>query len=137
LQLLNALFKQSSLGKAADEARLHLQMAQLEIRIKNDEDLHVARAAADGMGTDLEKRRRLKAYYHLYYNKLRALATTPDLKAYLDLQEDAQLLILLQPKVRHETDEAESTRLVRAIGAGAKALPTPAQARAPQITVKP
>ena len=132
LQKLNDLFKQTSLGKTSDEARLHLQMVQLEARIRNDEDLNVAKASADDMGTDLEKRHRLKAYYHLYYNKLRALATTPDLKAYLDLQETTHIAVLLQPKVRHETDEA----LAKA-GGGAKALPPPAQAKPAQTTLKP
>jgi hypothetical protein len=132
LQRLNDLFKQTSLGKASDEARLHLQMVQLEARIRNDDDLHVARATADEMGTDLEKRHRLKAYYNLYYNKLRALTTAPDLKAYLDLQEAAHVGVLLQPKVRHETDEA-----IAKAGGGAKALPPPVQAKPPQTTLKP
>jgi hypothetical protein len=130
LQQLNAIFKQSSLGKAADEARLHLQMAQLETRIRNDRELHVARAAADRMPTDLERRHQLRAYYRLYYSKLRALATTPELKTYLDLQENVHLWSLLQPKVRHETDEAEWQKIRQATGRGATALPTPYQARA-------
>ena len=137
LEQLNALFKKTSLGKVADEARLHLQMAQLETRIRNDEELHRARAIADARSTDLEKRHGLKTYYHLYYGKLRALATTPELKTYLDAQESAHELILLQPKVRHETDEPEVKKLAQAAGAGAKALPTPVQARAEQQAVKP
>ena len=137
LEQLNALFKQSSLGKVADEARLHLQMAQLETRIRNDEDLRVARATADAMGTDLERRHRLKSYYHLYYDKLRSLATTPELKAYVDGQEAAHILLLLQPKVRHETDEGESKKVIAAAGTAAKALPTPVQIKAEQGVVKP
>jgi len=136
LQQLNALFKQSSLGKAADEGRLRLEVAQLETRIRNDEDLHVARASADRMGTDLEKRHQFKVYYQLYYNKLRALPTTPELKAYLDGQERAHLLFLLQPNTRHETDAAE-VKALQAAGTGAIALPTPAQARAQQAVIKP
>ena len=84
LQQLNAFFKQTSLGKAADEHRLHLQMVALETRIRNDEDLHALKATAMKAPTDLERRHWLKGYYQLYYKKLRALATTPDLKAYLD-----------------------------------------------------
>ena len=34
--------------------------------------------------TDLERRHALKGYYELYFGKLRVLASTPDLKAYLD-----------------------------------------------------
>ena len=45
--MLNDYFKQTSLGKVADEYRLHLQMAALETHIRNDTDLHEARASAD------------------------------------------------------------------------------------------
>ena len=55
----------------------------------------------------IDRRHRLKAYYELYYNKLRARATTPELIAYLKLQAAAHESILLQPRVRHETDEAK------------------------------
>ena len=132
LQQLNEFFKKTSLGKVADEHRLHLQMVALETRIRNDEDLHALKATALKVPTDLERRHWLKSYYELYFKKLRALATTPDLKAYLDAQEATRKLSLLQPKVRHESDEAEAAALAKA-GAAAtapKALPTPVQARA-------
>jgi len=102
------------------------------MRIRNDEDLHALKATAFKAPTDLERRHWLKSYYELYFKKLRALATTPDLKAYLDAQEASRKLSLLQPRVRHESDEAEAAVLARA-GAAAtasKALPTPVQARA-------
>ena len=139
LQQLNEIFKQSSLGRVADESRLHLQTAQLEIRIRNDAELHAARASAQQARTDLEKRHQLKAYYHLYYNKLRALAETPDLKAYLDLQETVHTTILLQPKTRHESDEATAVAARTQIQeeAATTALPTPAQARAEGAIVNP
>ena len=132
LQTLNALFKQSSLGKAADEHRLHLQMAELETRIRNDEDLHALKAAANKARTDLERRHGLKVYYQLYFQKLRALASTPDLRDYLRAQETARQASLLQPRVRHETDEAEAEALAKVAGEArsATALPTPVQARA-------
>jgi hypothetical protein len=123
LQLLNALFKQSSLGKAADEHRLHLQMARLEGRIRNDAELQRARAGADRVPTDLERRKLLKQYYHQYYDRLRAMADTPDLKTYLDGQEAAHAAILAQPRVRPDTNPALT-------GAAATPLPTPVQARA-------
>ena len=132
LQQLNEFFKKTSLGKVADEHRLHLQMVELEMRIRNDEDLHALKATALKAPTDLERRHWLKSYYELYFKKLRALATTPDLKAYLDAQEASRKLSLLQPRVRHESDEAEAAELAKA-GAAAtasKALPTPVQARA-------
>jgi hypothetical protein len=128
---LNSFFKQTSLGKAADEHRLHLQMSELETRIRNDADLHALKAAAKEAPTDLERRHRLRAYYELYYRKLRGLASTPDLKAYLAAQEAAHELILLQPRVRHETDEAEAAALAKAkAGASVAPAPTPDQARA-------
>ncbi len=132
LEKLNTLFKQSSLGKAADEHRLHVQMANLETRIRNDQDLHDLKAVAQNAPTDLERRHRLRTYYERYYGKLRALASTPDLKSYLDAQEANHELGLLQPRVRHATDEAEAAALVKKRGdqATATALPTPAQARA-------
>jgi hypothetical protein len=132
LQQLNEFFKKTSLGKIADEHRLHLQMVALETRIRNDEDLHALKATALRVRTDLERRHWLKSYYELYFKKLRALATTPDLKAYLDAHEAAREISLLQPRVRHESDEAEVAALAKA-GAGAttaKSLPTPVQARA-------
>jgi len=131
LEQLNTFFKQTSLGKAADEHRLHLQMAALEVRIRNDDDLHAAKAAALRSSTDLERRHKLRSYYQLYYQKLRALATTPELKAYLSSQEAAHEITLLQPRVRHATDEAETAALAQAkAGASVAPAPTPAQARA-------
>lgn len=133
LQQLGTLFKQSSLGKAADEYRLHVQMVELETRIRNDQDLHDLKAAAQRAPTDLERRHRLRTYYERYYSKLRARAATPELKVYLDSQEASHELGLLQPHVRHKTDEAEAAKLVKKRGNAvppASALPTPVQARA-------
>lgn len=131
LEQLNSFFKQTSLGKAADEHRLHLQMSELETRIRNDEQLHALKAAALQAPTDLERRHRLRTYYEVYFKKLGGLATTPDLKAYLVTQKAAHELILLQPRVRHETDEAEAAALVQAkAGASVAPAPTPDQARA-------
>ncbi|HEY3662063.1 MAG TPA: hypothetical protein VGL24_02815 [Chthoniobacterales bacterium] len=133
LDLLNSYFKSTSLGKAADEHRLHLQMVALETRIRNDEDLHALRAAALRAPTDLERRHGLEEYYGLYFGKLRALASTPELKTYLNAQEAAHKLLLLQPRVRHETDEAKARALGIASQGAATALPTPAQAKASRV----
>jgi len=131
LQTLNTFFKQTSLGKAADEHRLHLQMSALETRIRNDDDLHTLMASANKAPTDLERRHALKAYYKLYFGKLHTLASTPELQDYLKVQEAAHEAALLQPRVRHETDEAEAAALAELSGgAKASALPTPIQARA-------
>jgi hypothetical protein len=135
LQQLNEFFKKTSRGKVADEHRLHLQMVELETRIRNEKDLHTLKATALKAPTDLERRHWLKSYYELYFKKLRALAITPDLKAYLDAQEATRKLSLLQPKVRHESDEAEAAALATtgAATTEAKALPTPVQARASEV----
>ena len=75
-------------------------MAALEAKIRNDTDLHEARASADRAPTDLKRRHRFKAYYKLYYKKLIALASTPELQAYLRAHQAAQESTLLQPRVR-------------------------------------
>ncbi len=131
LEQLNALFKQSSLGKAADDHRLLVQTAELETKIRNDQDLHALLRAADTAHTDLVRRHRLRAYYEAYYKKLLARATTPELRAFLTSQKASHQRALLQPSVRHETDEAEVTRLF-AEQAGVPApspVPTPVQAK--------
>jgi hypothetical protein len=129
---LSAFFKQTSLGKKADEQRLHLETAKLEVQIRNDSELHQLRADALRERTDLERRHRLRTYYQAYYKKLRGLATTPELKKHIDAEEAGRELSLLQPKVRHETDQAVAAELAKArAGASATpALPTPIQARA-------
>ena len=59
------------------------------------------------------------------------MASTPELQDYLKVQEAAHEAALLQPRVRHETDEAEAAALAELSGgAKASALPTPIQARA-------
>jgi hypothetical protein len=130
LQMLNALFKQSSLGKAVDEHRLHLEMVRLLTLIRNHTDLQATRAAADKVSTDLQRRKLLKQYYHQYYDRLRAMADTPELKTYLDGQEAAHTGILAQPRVRPETNPSPA-------GAVATPLPTPVQARATQRVRQP
>ena len=134
LQLLNSLFKQSSLGKAADEHRLHVQMAELETHIRNDEDLHKLKRSAFDAGTDLERRHRLRVYYDLYFRKLRGRAAPPELRDYVAAQAASHELTLLQPRVRHETDEAEAAKLAQArSGTTAAPLHTPAQAKVSDV----
>jgi hypothetical protein len=132
LEALNAFFKQTSLGKKADEQRLHLATAKLEVQIRNDPDLHRLWADALRQRTDLDRRHRLRIYYPAYYKKLRNLAATPELKAHISAEEAGRELSLLQPRVRHETDGAAAAALAKA-RAGASAaprMPTPIQARA-------
>ncbi len=130
IEKLNQLFQRSSLGKAADEHRLHVQSAALETQIRNDADLHELKRVALAAATDLERRQRFRTYYERYYGKLQARADSPELKAYLKAQEAAHELTLLQPRVRHASDEAEAARLAIARrGTLAIPLSTPVQAK--------
>src|SRR5438309_11829849 len=100
LDELDQAFKQSSLGKAADEARLHAQWRELSNRIINDRDLVEARAHAGRAKTDLEKRHRLRAYYTMFYDRMRAQAGSPELKNYIDTHKTQHLALLAQNRVR-------------------------------------
>jgi len=97
---LDQAFKQTSLGKAADEARLRAQSRELSNRIINDPDLVSARIKADEMKTDLEKRQQLRAYYTMFYDRMRALAATPELKNYIDAHKIQHLALTAQNRVR-------------------------------------
>jgi hypothetical protein len=97
---LDQAFKQSSLGKAADEGRLHAQWRELSNRIINDRDLVEARANAGRAKTDLVKRQRLRAYYTMFYDRMRAQAGSPELKSYIDTHKTRHLALLAQSRVR-------------------------------------
>ena len=115
LDELDQAFKQSSLGKAADEARLHAQWRELSNRIINDRDLVDARVNAGKAKTDLEKRRRLRAYYTMFYDRMRTQAGSQELKSYIDTHKTQHLALLAQNRVR----------------------PSPAPAAAPAATASP
>src|SRR5437762_2758989 len=100
IEELDQAFKQTSLGKAADEARLHAQWRELSNRIINDRDLVEARANAGRARTDLEKRQRLRAYYTLFYDRMRAQAGSQELKSYIDTHKTQHLALLAQNRVR-------------------------------------
>src|SRR6266576_5449509 len=97
---LDQTFKQTSLGKAADEARLHAQWRELSNRFINNPDLVEARAHAGRAKTDLEKRHRLRAYYTMFYDRMRAQAGSPELKNYIDTHKAQYLALLAQNRVR-------------------------------------
>jgi hypothetical protein len=48
----------------------------------------------------LEKRKRLRNYYEVYYQRMSALATTPQLKLALQALKDVHQTMLAQPRVR-------------------------------------
>ena len=97
---LDQAFKQTSLGKAADEARLHAQWRELSNRVINDPDLVATRTKADQLKTDLEKRQQLRLYYTMFYDRMRALATTPELKTYIDTHKNQHIASTAQNRVR-------------------------------------
>jgi len=128
---LDQAFKQSSLGKAADEARLHAQWRELSNRIINDPDLVEARAHAGRAKTDLEKRHRLRAYYTMFYDRMRAQAGSPELKNYIDTHKAQHLALLAQNRVRPSPAPPAVTAAGKQKEASAIASPKP-KLRAPE-----
>jgi hypothetical protein len=100
LEELDAAFKRSSLGQAAEEQRRHVEWRKLKNRTVHDPEVVAAKAAAEKARTDLEKRNLLRAYYKLHYARMQALASTPEMKAYLEEKKKAMLASLDQPHVR-------------------------------------
>jgi hypothetical protein len=56
----------------------------------------------------LEKRKRLSDYYEVYYRRMSALATTPELKLSLQAFKEVHQVILAQPRVRPSPTPAPS-----------------------------
>ena len=100
LKKLDDSFKPKSLGKEADTLQLHALWRQLKNRTVNDPDVQAASKYAQAARTDLEKRNRLRSYYDIYYQRMSALATTPQLKLALQALKESHQIILAQPKVR-------------------------------------
>ena len=97
---LDQAFRQTSLGKVADEARLHAQWRDLSNRIINDPDLVAARTKADKMKTDLTKRQQLRLYYAMFFDRMHAQAASPELKNYIDTRKTQHLGLTAQNRVR-------------------------------------
>src|SRR5438477_13055177 len=108
---LDQAFKQSSLGKAADEARLHAQWRELSNRIINEPNLVAARTKAEKMRTDLAKRQQLRLYYTMFYDRMRAQAATPELKNYIDARKTQHLGLTAQNRVRPSPSPAPTPKL--------------------------
>lgn len=100
LSQLDAAFKQSPLGLAAEEQRLHLEWRQLQNRVANDSEVVAAKAATTTARTDLEKRVKMRQYYEIYYAHMQALASSPEVKNYLEGKKAAALGGLAQNRVR-------------------------------------
>jgi hypothetical protein len=101
---IDEIFKQTSLGKDADERRLHLEWRELANHVVNDPDIVAAKKSAQRAHTDLEKRQRLRAYYDLYYGRMRAQASSSQMRAALDQMRLAHVSQTSQPRVRAAED---------------------------------
>jgi hypothetical protein len=109
LSELDQVFKQTSLGKAADEYRTRIEWRKLQNEAVNDPDVVAAKAAANSARTDLEKRERLRDYYEIYYGKMRARASNAEMKAAIDRFKTEHLRLLSQPRVRPNSDLPKET----------------------------
>jgi hypothetical protein len=101
---IDEVFKQTSLGKEADERRLHLEWRQLANRIANDADIIAAKKSVDYARTDLEKRQRLRDYYDLYYGRMREMASSSQMKSALEQLRVAHVSQTSQHRVRPVED---------------------------------
>jgi len=99
-QLDDSFNKPKSLGTAADALQVHALWRQLKNRTVNDPEVQAAKKYAQAARTDLENRKRLRTYYEVYYQRMSALATTPELKVALQALKDTHQAILAQPRVR-------------------------------------
>jgi uncharacterized surface protein with fasciclin (FAS1) repeats len=100
LSQLDEAFKPKSLGKEADQRRLHIEWRQLKNRVVNDPSVRAAKAAALAARTDLEKRNRLRNYYNVYYDRMSALAVSAEMKLALEAFKTAYFKAIDQPRVR-------------------------------------
>jgi hypothetical protein len=107
---LDQTFKQPrSLGPQADELRVHKEWRQLKNRTVNDPEVQAAKAYAQAARTDLEKRNRLRNYYNIYYQRMSALTTTPEIKLALQALKTSHEGLLDQPRVRPSPTPEGST----------------------------
>jgi hypothetical protein len=100
LKELDESFKPKSRGKEADALQVQVLWRQLKNRTINDPEVQAAKKYAQAARTDLEKRNRLRNYYEVYYQRMSALATTPELKVALQALKNTHQTMLAQPRVR-------------------------------------
>ena len=122
-QLDQNFSKPRSLGKEADEARVHVEWRQLKNRTVNDPAVQAAKAYAQAARTDLEKRNRLRNYYNIYYERMSALATTPEIKLALQALKTSHQGSLDQPRVRPSPTPEGSTPTPKPSGTPGKKKP--------------
>ncbi len=100
LKQLDQSFKPPSLGMDAEGAKLRVEWRQLRNRTVNDPAVQAAKTYAQSARTDLEKRNRLREYYDIYYQRMSALAATPEIKLTLQSLKTSHEGLLAQPRVR-------------------------------------
>ena len=122
-QLDQHFSKPRSLGPQADELRVHKEWRQLKNRTVNDPKVQSAKAYAQSARTDLEKRNRLRNYYNVYYERMSALATTPELKLALQALKTSHQGLLDQPRVRPSPTPEGATPTPTPSGTPAKKKP--------------
>ena len=128
LSQIDAVFKETSLGRQADERRLHIQWRQVANQVANDPDVIAAKSAVKGARTDLEKRQRLRDYYGHYYGRMQALAGDGQLKTALETIKVSHIARTRQPRVRPLTD---STPTPTPSNDGSLLTPTPTPTASP------
>ncbi len=108
LKQLDESFKPKSLGTDADALKVHVLWRELKNRTVNDPEVQAAKKYALAAPTDLEKRNRLRTYYDVYYQRMSALATTPELKLALQALKTTHQDLLAQPRVRPSATSEDS-----------------------------
>jgi uncharacterized surface protein with fasciclin (FAS1) repeats len=108
-QLDEAFKKQTSLGKEADQRRLHIEWRKLKNQVVNDPSIRAAKAFALAARTDLEKRNRLHNYYNLYYDRMSALASSAEVKLALNALKTTYFKSIDQPRVRPSPTPSSQT----------------------------
>ncbi|HET9800557.1 MAG TPA: hypothetical protein VFP82_02630, partial [Chthoniobacterales bacterium] len=96
---IDQIFKETSLGKEADERRLHIEWRQLQNQVINDRDIVAAKQAASVARTDFEKRERLRDYYEIYYDRMRVMARSSEMRTAIDELKKQHIGQLTQAKV--------------------------------------
>ncbi len=100
LPQLDEAFKPKPLNATAGVAQSHAEWRALNNQVANRENVRTAHRLADADSTDLEKRKLLRRYYEILYGEMLALATKPELRAYLGDRKKDQLNALTQSRVR-------------------------------------
>jgi len=100
LKQLDETFKPPSLGTDAEAIKLRVEWRQLRNRTVNDPAVQAAKASAQAAPTDLEKRKRLRDYYSIYYQRMSALTSNAEIKLALEAFKTVHQGMLAQPRVR-------------------------------------